>query len=81
MSKITSTGCSIVATANAGCHLQLENGFKLIQADGDVRHPVSLLAEAYRAEGSAANGINLMQLVNRIVSGSWKAWVRTAPGR
>jgi len=50
MENISRTGCSTVATANPGCHLQLENGFKLVGRDGRVTHPVSLLAEAYRKE-------------------------------
>ena len=50
MENISKTGCSFVATANPGCHLQLENGFKLTGSEGRVRHPVSLLAEAYRRE-------------------------------
>lgn len=50
MDNIAKTGCSLVATANPGCHLQLENGFKLTGESGQVRHPASILAEAYRAE-------------------------------
>jgi len=50
MDHIASTGCREVATANPGCHLQLENGFKITGRDGRVHHPVSLLAEAYRKE-------------------------------
>ncbi|MFP4352964.1 MAG: (Fe-S)-binding protein [Puniceicoccaceae bacterium] len=52
MENIARTGCPTVATANPGCHLQLENGFKLTGRDGRVLHPVSLLAEAYRKEPS-----------------------------
>jgi glycolate oxidase iron-sulfur subunit len=48
---VRATGATVVATANPGCHLQLENGLK--QA-GDtttvVLHPVVLLARAYAAE-------------------------------
>lgn len=48
---LQATGATIVATANPGCHLQIENGLK--QA-GDsttvVLHPVVLLARAYAAE-------------------------------
>jgi len=50
MENIARTGCTNVATANPGCHLQLENGFKLTGENGSVYHPVSLLAEAYRNE-------------------------------
>ena len=53
VNRIRSTGARIVATANPGCHLQIQVG--LYQA-GDramrVAHPVVLLAEAYRAEES-----------------------------
>lgn len=45
--KIARTGASCVATGNPGCHLQIQNG---IGPDTPVRHPVSLLAEAYRNE-------------------------------
>jgi glycolate oxidase iron-sulfur subunit len=50
MANIERTGCDRVATANPGCHLQLENGFKLVGQEGTVKHPVSILAEAYRQE-------------------------------
>jgi len=51
VAHVQATGASIVATANPGCHLQLENGLGMT---GDhattVVHPVVLLAAAYRAE-------------------------------
>jgi glycolate oxidase iron-sulfur subunit len=58
---ILATGAGIVATANPGCHLQLENGLRSACADPSplashpspppsVAHPVVLLAAAYRAE-------------------------------
>lgn len=49
------TGASVVASANPGCHLQVQNGFRT-KASGNpltvprVVHPVVLLAEAYAAE-------------------------------
>lgn len=46
---IQRTGATLVATANPGCHLQIQNG---IGSMAEVKHPVSLLAEAYRAERS-----------------------------
>ena len=50
--KIRETKATIVATANPGCHLQIQNG--LGSGEGiRVRHPVSLLAEAYRREEQA----------------------------
>jgi glycolate oxidase iron-sulfur subunit len=44
---IRKTGASLVATANPGCHLQIQNG---LNDETLVKHPVSLLAEAYRKE-------------------------------
>ncbi len=44
------TGADTVAVANPGCHLQLVNGLRQTAGAPEVRHPVSLLAEAYRAE-------------------------------
>lgn len=47
--NIRASKASIVATANPGCHLQIENGFE--EGEGiSVMHPVSLLAAAYREE-------------------------------
>lgn len=46
---IARTGATLVATANPGCHLQIQNA---MPAEVSVRHPVSLLAEAYRREKS-----------------------------
>lgn len=48
IARIRATGARLVATANPGCHLQIQNG--LGGAATAVRHPVSLLAAAYRAE-------------------------------
>jgi glycolate oxidase iron-sulfur subunit len=50
LGHITKTGAAIVATANPGCHLQIENGAKTHGKKFQVFHPVSLLAMAYRAE-------------------------------
>lgn len=50
---VLATGAAIVATANPGCHLQLENGLREVCADRPppaVVHPVVLLARAYAAE-------------------------------
>lgn len=43
--NIRKTGCQVVATSNPGCHLQIQTG---IDDPTLVRHPISLLAEAYR---------------------------------
>ncbi len=48
---VRASGAQVVATANPGCHLQLQNG--LAQSTGPVvtvTHPVILLAQAYAAE-------------------------------
>jgi glycolate oxidase iron-sulfur subunit len=47
---IKSTGALTVATANPGCLLQLVNGAAQHGLKLRVVHPVTLLAEAYRAE-------------------------------
>lgn len=49
---IKSTGAAVVATANPGCLLQLINGAAREGLKLRVVHPISLLAEAYRAETS-----------------------------
>jgi glycolate oxidase iron-sulfur subunit len=62
---VLATGADIVATANPGCHLQLENGLRaagpsVAQVSGlrpppsppTVTHPVVLLARAYAAEAA-----------------------------
>ena len=48
--RIRDTGATLVATANPGCHLQIENGMADLGNEARVVHPVSLLAEAYRRE-------------------------------
>ncbi len=50
LDHIASTGATLVATANPGCHIQLENGLRTRGLTTPVRHPVSLLADAYRNE-------------------------------
>jgi len=49
---IKSTGATVVATANPGCLLQLINGAARQGLKLRVVHPITLLAEAYRAETS-----------------------------
>lgn len=53
---VQATGATVVATANPGCHLQLENGLRAAAAPGStppvVVHPVVLLARAYAAEAA-----------------------------
>lgn len=57
LDHLAATGAGVIATANPGCHLQIENGLR--QRGGPsarVAHPVVLLAEAYRAEAAAPRG-------------------------
>ena len=49
LAHIRATGATIVATGNPGCLLQLINGAKQQGMPLRVVHPVTLLAEAYRA--------------------------------
>jgi glycolate oxidase iron-sulfur subunit len=49
---IRSTGASVVANANSGCLLQLINGIRQAGMNVRVAHPMTLLAEAYRRNGS-----------------------------
>jgi glycolate oxidase iron-sulfur subunit len=44
---IAKTGATLVATANPGCHLQIQNA---VGGETVVKHPISLLAASYRAE-------------------------------
>ncbi|MES2307623.1 MAG: (Fe-S)-binding protein [Verrucomicrobiota bacterium] len=50
LNNIIQTQVSVVATANPGCHLQLQNGAKKQSYPLEVIHPISLLARAYRRE-------------------------------
>lgn len=52
INHIKTTGVSTVATANPGCLLQLVNGAARRGLKLRVAHPITLLAEAYRAEES-----------------------------
>lgn len=52
LDHIESTGVSVVATGNPGCLLQLINGARARGLKLRVVHPITLLAEAYRAEKS-----------------------------
>jgi len=58
VANIEKTGARVVATANPGCQLHIQQGFRAgpgSAADGRPRivHPIVLLAEAYRAERGA----------------------------
>ena len=50
LGHLRATGAHLVATANPGCLIQLENGFQAAGDEASVVHPVILLARAYVAE-------------------------------
>jgi glycolate oxidase iron-sulfur subunit len=52
---IQSTGAKVVATGNPGCMLQVQNGCRAAGLDVRIAHPITLLAEAYRAEQSTGS--------------------------
>ena len=49
VAAIRASGADLVATANAGCALQLEAGLRAEGISMPVRHVLDMLAEAYRA--------------------------------
>lgn len=53
IAQIKSTGATTVATGNPGCLLQLINGAAKAGLKLRVVHPITLLAEGYRAENSS----------------------------
>jgi glycolate oxidase iron-sulfur subunit len=56
LSHLHATGATIVATANPGCHLQIQGGLVAKDPIGRVVHPVVLLAEAYARQNAAEHG-------------------------
>jgi glycolate oxidase iron-sulfur subunit len=51
LGHLTATGAQVVATANPGCHLQIENGLRRAGLSSiEVAHPIVMLAHAYRTE-------------------------------
>jgi glycolate oxidase iron-sulfur subunit len=55
VANIRTTGAPVVATANPGCHLQVARGLERAGLPVSVVHPVTLLARAYRAEGTGGS--------------------------
>ncbi|MFH1572007.1 MAG: (Fe-S)-binding protein [Gemmatimonadota bacterium] len=53
MGHVADTLAAVVATANPGCHIQLEHGGRRRGVPAVVIHPISILAAAYRAEDGA----------------------------
>ncbi|MDG1892289.1 MAG: (Fe-S)-binding protein [Verrucomicrobiota bacterium] len=52
LEHVESTKAQVLATANPGCLLQILNGARERGMDIETKHPISLLAEAYRMEQS-----------------------------
>lgn len=50
MTHIQNTGANVVATANPGCMVQINHGTKRCSTPVEVKHPITLLANAYRSE-------------------------------
>jgi|SRR5882724_6603281 len=51
LAAVKETGAEILATGNAGCHMQIGAGALLANQTLEVRHPVELLDESYRRAG------------------------------
>lgn len=56
MGHVDSTGATVVASANPGCTIQMQAGARKFGPGIEVKHPISLLAEAYRAEKRTSGG-------------------------
>jgi glycolate oxidase iron-sulfur subunit len=54
MKDVAATGAQVIATANAGCALQLEAGLRRYGLAGRVAHVVELLDESYRSAAPPA---------------------------
>jgi glycolate oxidase iron-sulfur subunit len=51
VAAVLGTGASVVATANAGCMMQIGGGLLLEGSRTRARHPIELLDESYRRAG------------------------------
>ena len=51
LQRIDESGAKILATGNAGCHMQIAAGAKLAGMSLHVCHPIELLDESYAAAG------------------------------
>ena len=51
LKHVRETGAELLATGNAGCHMQLAAGARLAGLRLRVVHPVELLDESYRRAG------------------------------
>jgi glycolate oxidase iron-sulfur subunit len=52
IAAIKRSGAAIVATGNPGCLMQIAGGVRAAGLSVEVRHPIELLADAYRASGT-----------------------------
>ena len=51
LKNIEQSGAKVLATGNAGCHMQIAAGARLAGMELEVCHPVELLDESYRRAG------------------------------
>jgi glycolate oxidase iron-sulfur subunit len=51
LARVRDTGADVLATGNAGCHMQIGAGSRLARLPLQVCHPVELLDESYRRAG------------------------------
>src|SRR5882724_2177037 len=56
LKQLKDSGASVLATGNAGCHMQIAAGARLAGMSLRVCHPVELLDESYRRAGLYAVG-------------------------
>jgi glycolate oxidase iron-sulfur subunit len=56
LKQIKDSGASVLATGNAGCHMQIAAGARLAGMQLRVCHPVELLDESYRRAGLYREG-------------------------
>jgi glycolate oxidase iron-sulfur subunit len=58
LKNLEQCGAKILATGNAGCHMQIAAGARLAGMELEVCHPVELLDESYRRAGFYEEGGN-----------------------
>ncbi len=58
LKNIEQSGAKVLATGNAGCHMQIAAGARLAGMELQVCHPVELLDESYRRAGLYAESGN-----------------------
>ena len=74
LGHLAATGAHIVATANPGCHLQIQDGLRSAGSTATaVVHPVMLLARAYAAEKNGGGSDNFGESDRHPLRGSTAA--------